>query len=113
MQLLTTRDASWDYFHLNSCFTGCPPSYDHKVNSTNSCYFITNDTRLDWFGGLAYCSLNGGHLLVIEDEAELDYINSHFIEIYGSAWIGLSNLKTEGKVTQHSTAKTTAGTMEP
>lgn len=69
---------------------------------TNSCYFILNDTRLNWFGGLAYCSLYDGHLLVIEDEAELNFINSHFIEVYGSAWTGLNNLNTEGKVTQHS-----------
>ncbi|XP_071843108.1 C-type mannose receptor 2-like isoform X2 [Apostichopus japonicus] len=71
----------------------CPSDFTYLSTFLDGCYLISGP--LTWYGGLAYCSLKGGHMLFIETEAELDFIGTQFIRDYGIVWTGLNDISTE------------------
>ncbi|XP_029999969.1 C-type lectin domain family 4 member E-like [Sphaeramia orbicularis] len=60
----------------------------------NSCYLLSNAV-LTWKQAETQCQTLGGHLLVLNDVHELDYI-SRIIDIRYSFWIGLVERQHEG-----------------
>ncbi|KAI4896065.1 hypothetical protein NFI96_034415 [Prochilodus magdalenae] len=57
------------------------------------CYYFSTDT-LNWTISRDYCAGKGGHLVVITNKAEQDFVSSRITEHH---WIGLNDLETEGK----------------
>ncbi|XP_066566472.1 CD209 antigen-like protein B [Amia ocellicauda] len=57
-----------------------------------SCYYLSLEST-DWDKASAYCKSTGAHLLIIENQAELQFVKGR---IQDNRWIGLTDRKNEG-----------------
>ncbi|XP_039605841.1 C-type lectin domain family 4 member E-like [Polypterus senegalus] len=69
----------------------CP--YGWLIYQT-SCYYISTD-QMNWKDSQDDCVAKGGHLVIITNEKVQRFLNEHVNTSH--AWIGLSDLKEEGK----------------
>ncbi|XP_063080001.1 C-type lectin domain family 4 member E-like [Engraulis encrasicolus] len=63
----------------------------------SSRYYISSDER-NWADSKQHCMDLGGDLVIIDSQEEQEFINTQIKSIYAEtrAWIGLSDLETEG-----------------
>ncbi|XP_028654296.1 perlucin-like protein [Erpetoichthys calabaricus] len=59
-----------------------------------SCYYVSNDKK-NWSESQDDCAARGGHLVIITNEREQSFLNENVRN--SEVWIGLSDLKDEGK----------------
>uniref|UniRef100_A0A8C6UK73 Asialoglycoprotein receptor-like 1 n=1 Tax=Neogobius melanostomus TaxID=47308 RepID=A0A8C6UK73_9GOBI len=64
------------------------------VSYENSCYFLST-TKANWSAAETHCQNHQGHLLVINNVEELDYISKIAI-LMENYWIGLVERQNEG-----------------
>ncbi|XP_039602844.1 CD209 antigen-like protein C [Polypterus senegalus] len=69
----------------------CP--YGWLINQT-SCYYISTD-QMNWKDSQGDCAAKGGHLVIITNEKEQIFLKEHVSK--SDVWIGLSDLKEEGR----------------
>ncbi|VDH99262.1 Hypothetical predicted protein, partial [Mytilus galloprovincialis] len=88
---ITCAEGGWNEY-LPICY-GCPDIITHFSGST---YIVSCDAIPHWSNAEAYCVDHGGHLASIETEEENNYLKHVAKLMRGSAWIGLSDITTEG-----------------
>ncbi|MGH0115075.1 UNVERIFIED_CONTAM: hypothetical protein FKN15_070595 [Acipenser sinensis] len=71
----------------------CPQNW---VLFNGKCYYFSTD-RMNWNSSRDNCTSMGGHLVIIESEAEQEFIHSQTGRIRDFFWIGLSDEVTEGE----------------
>ncbi|KAK1134407.1 C-type lectin domain family 4 member E-like [Acipenser oxyrinchus oxyrinchus] len=71
----------------------CPVNW---VESNGKCYYFSTD-KMDWNSSRASCVSMGADLVIIESEAEQEFIQSQTRRIRDFFWIGLSDEVTEGE----------------
>uniref|UniRef100_A0A8C4X4Y7 Asialoglycoprotein receptor 1-like n=1 Tax=Erpetoichthys calabaricus TaxID=27687 RepID=A0A8C4X4Y7_ERPCA len=69
----------------------CP--YGWLIHQT-SCYYISTD-QMNWKDSQGDCAAKGGHLVIITNEKEQIFLKEHVSKL--DVWIGLSDLKEEGR----------------
>ncbi|XP_022609147.1 C-type lectin domain family 4 member E-like isoform X2 [Seriola dumerili] len=67
---------------------------DGWMSFRESCYLLST-TVTTWIKAQSLCITQGGHLLVLNNVEELDYISS-VVQIYSNYWIGLVERHQEG-----------------
>jgi hypothetical protein len=70
----------------------CPPDYLH-FPQTGSCYRAV-DAGTSWIAAEEACEYDGGHLVVIQSEAEITVV--HIVLPSSQSWIGLTDHVDEG-----------------
>ena len=90
---------TWDDPTINSCCSNCTNAGGQIpgflfMGSFNGSHYYCSLTGLDWTSAQQNAINNGGHLAVINSQAENDFIKN--IIPLSSAWIGLSDLASEG-----------------
>ncbi len=90
---------TWDDPTVNSCCSNCTNAGGQIpgflfMGSFNGSHYYCSQTGLDWTSAQQNAINNGGHLAVINSQAENDFIKN--IIPLSSAWIGLSDLASEG-----------------
>ncbi|MFT5764681.1 MAG: hypothetical protein ACI8X3_002112, partial [Saprospiraceae bacterium] len=64
------------------------------VGEYNDAKYYTSNSSANWGYAKDDCESNGGHLVVINDEAENDFVQDNMIS--GSNWIGLTTIGSPG-----------------
>ncbi|KAL2080474.1 hypothetical protein ACEWY4_024267 [Coilia grayii] len=72
---------------------GCTPCAELWRNHSDKCYFFSFDL-MNWTESRDQCVSMGGHLVIINDQAEQIFLSSVTTE---SHWIGLSDHELEGR----------------
>ncbi|XP_058850010.1 C-type lectin domain family 4 member E-like isoform X2 [Acipenser ruthenus] len=74
----------------------CKACQVNWVLFNGKCYYFSTD-RMNWTSSRDNCTSLGGHLVIIESEAEQEFIQSQVRRIRDFFWIGLSDEVTEGE----------------
>uniref|UniRef100_A0A3B4T4A0 Asialoglycoprotein receptor-like 1 n=1 Tax=Seriola dumerili TaxID=41447 RepID=A0A3B4T4A0_SERDU len=82
--------------HCMTCLNLLKPGIckDGWMSFRESCYLLST-TVTTWIKAQSLCITQGGHLLVLNNVEELDYISS-VVQIYSNYWIGLVERHQEG-----------------
>ncbi|XDV33823.1 hypothetical protein PO909_004091 [Leuciscus waleckii] len=76
---------------LNSS-TGCALCAVNWIYSGGKCYYFSM-VEMNWTQSRDHCVSRGGHLVIINSQAEQDFLTS---KVKVTHWIGLNDLDTEG-----------------
>ncbi|XP_041932288.1 CD209 antigen-like protein E isoform X2 [Alosa sapidissima] len=87
-EALLTRQISFD---ASSGCRVCPDAWAHH---SGKCYFFSSSGK-NWKQSQDYCLTLGGHLVIVNNQEEQNFLSQSAIEDY--YWIGLSDLETEGQ----------------
>ncbi|NP_001035129.1 immune-related, lectin-like receptor 4 [Danio rerio] len=73
----------------------CPEDWQYHAGK---CYYFSSNTNtLDWFKSRDACISDGGHLVIINNRDEQEFLMSKTNKYKGSFWIGLTDKSTEGQ----------------
>ncbi|XP_048059722.1 C-type mannose receptor 2-like [Megalobrama amblycephala] len=72
--------------------TGCALCSVHWIHFGGKCYYFST-VKMNWTQSRDHCVTLGGHLVIINSQAELDFLTS---KVKVTHWIGLNDLDTEG-----------------
>ncbi|XP_067267056.1 macrophage mannose receptor 1-like [Chanodichthys erythropterus] len=72
--------------------TGCALCSIHWIHFGGKCYFFST-VKMNWTQSRDHCVTLGGHLVIIDSQAEQDFLTS---KVKVTHWIGLNDLDTEG-----------------
>ncbi|XP_051729699.1 CD209 antigen-like protein E isoform X11 [Ctenopharyngodon idella] len=72
--------------------TGCALCSVHWIHFGGKCYFFST-VKMNWTQSRDHCVTLGGHLVIINSQAEQDFLTS---KVKVTHWIGLNDLDTEG-----------------
>ncbi|XP_067281618.1 CD209 antigen-like protein E [Pseudorasbora parva] len=72
--------------------TGCALCAVHWIHSGGKCYYFST-VKMNWTQSRDHCVSLGGHLVIINSQAEQDFLTS---KVKVTHWIGLNDLETEG-----------------
>ncbi|XP_065137645.1 C-type lectin domain family 4 member E-like isoform X1 [Paramisgurnus dabryanus] len=73
--------------------TGCALCAVDWIHSGGKCYYFSR-VMMNWTQSRDHCVTLGGHLVIINSEAEQDFLTSKVKETH---WIGLNDMETEGR----------------
>src|SRR5687767_8925706 len=99
--MLRTAVLSIGLLGMTGCFLfdDCPDGYRYN-DDLGSCYRLDDDSARSWQEAEASCESEThdgipGHLVVIDSDAERDYLNGR-LQDTGGFWIGGSDVALEG-----------------
>ncbi|CAM4639066.1 unnamed protein product [Leuciscus chuanchicus] len=72
--------------------TGCALCAVNWIYSGGKCYYFST-VEMNWTLSRDHCVSRGGHLVIINSQAEQDFLTS---KVKVTHWIGLNDLDTEG-----------------
>ncbi|MEM9823788.1 MAG: lectin-like protein, partial [Bacteroidota bacterium] len=101
----TDRDVSvhFEYVIEIACYEDVPdcaaisntiPGTIYLGEFNNSKYYCTETNNFTWHQAKAWAESKGGHLVIIDDQAENDFVQSVILADFG--WIGLTDELNEG-----------------